>query len=458
VDGEAEHPSIRAGLLESGWRPHRRIGRTLTFEDAGQAGRQLTVISAGVVFGQHISEKMIACGFLPCVILILIRKINPVSRLAVKHGSGGALDETGGEGAMSPPRLAAVCGTVVLAGWVAGGLVWFVSSGMENTGAPTEGGRATPVTAGAEPVDAPHPTAMGEGGRSRAEVGIVDAALPGPRPMPRPETPSVQVASASMPDPVQGYTKAAVGSVETPDECFMIEICIDRYLWSVYQRAPKVDTIKVPERIKATVKKKGKTRTVIKTVIKLVDEDFTWKDPKAAQKAGMSLMEYVIGGMDRSFKLKLYHALRALDDAELSPGMTSGFRDDYRQSLASGNRAATDSSYHGGSRRGGYGHGLAADLVSVKGETRAQRWSSSENLWKWVDAHGKEFGIGRPYLDRDAPHVAPIDGKEYADHRGGAKARLAGLETNRRHRVAGHNDHSVTKRARTARSSRARSI
>jgi len=359
---------------------------------------------------------------------------------------------------MSPPRLAAVCGTVVLAGWVAGGLVWFVCSGIENTAAPVEGSRATSATAGAEPIDTPQATAMGEDGVFVTEVAIIDAPLPDPRPMPRPETPSVQVASASTPDPVQGYVKEAVSSVETPDECLVTEICIDRYLWSVYQRAPKVDTIKVPERIKVTVKKKGKTRTVIKTVIKLVDEDFTWKDPKAAQKAGMSLMDYVIGGMDRSFKLKLYHALRAMDDAGLSPGMTSGFRDDYRQSLASGNKAATDSSYHGGSRRGGYGHGLAADLVSVKGETRAQRWSSSENLWKWIDAHCKEFGIGRPYLDKDAPHVAPIDGKEYADHRGGANARLAGLETNRRHRLTAHHDHSMTKHARAAKSSRAKSI
>jgi len=39
-------------------------------------------------------------------------------------------------------------------------------------------------------------------------------------------------------------------------------------------------------------------------------------------------------------------------------------------------------------------------------------------LWKWIDAHGKEFGIGRPYLDKDPPHVAPMDGKEYADKRG----------------------------------------
>ena len=69
-----------------------------------------------------------------------------------------------------------------------------------------------------------------------------------------------------------------------------------------------------------------------------------------------------------------------MDDAGLSPGITSAFRDDYRQELASGDKAASDSSYHGGSRRGGYGHGLAADLVSVKGETRAERCEWSEIL------------------------------------------------------------------------------
>jgi hypothetical protein len=341
-----------------------------------------------------------------------------------------------------PLAFAALCGTVVLAGWVAAGLLGSGSPRIERT---------ISATAGAEPIDPPQATAMGEDG-----VSVTDVALPEPRSMPPLETPSVQVAFASTPDPVQGYAKGAVSSVETSDECLVAEICIDRYLWSLYQRAPKVDTIKVPERIKVTVKKKGKTRTVSKTIIKLVDEDFTWKDPKAAQKAGMSLMDYVIGGMDRSFKLKLYHALRAMDDAGLSPGMTSGFRDDYRQSLASGNKAATDSSYHGGSRRGGYGHGLAADLVSVKGETRAQRWIASENLWKWIDAHGKEFGIGRPYLDKDPPHVGPIDGKEYADKRGRANAERAGLETNRPHRSAVRDDHSRTKPARTA--SKVRSI
>src|SRR3954454_5083210 len=132
----------------------------------------------------------------------------------------------------------------------------------------------------------------------------------------------------------------------------------------------------------------------------------------------MSVAQYVIGGMDRAFTVRLYHLFRALDDAGLAPGMTSGFRDDYRQSIASGNKAATDRSYHGGSLRGGYGHGLAADIVSVLGETRAERWLSTESLWKRIDAHSKQTGIGRPYLDKDPPHIAPIDGKEYADHRG----------------------------------------
>jgi hypothetical protein len=135
----------------------------------------------------------------------------------------------------------------------------------------------------------------------------------------------------------------------------------------------------------------------------------------------MSMMDYVIGGMERSFKLKLFHALYAAEAAGLQPGITSAFRDDYRQSIASGMKAASDRSYHGGSFRGGYGRGQAADIVSVNGATRAKRWVSTEALWKWVDANGKQFGIGRPYLDRDPPHVGPIDGQEYTSRRGGAK-------------------------------------
>jgi hypothetical protein len=228
-------------------------------------------------------------------------------------------------------------------------------------------------------------------------------------------------------DPVTpAEPEVKVGSLEASDKCLVTQDCIDQYLWSMYERTRKVDTIRVQKLIRMTVRKKGHTRTVAKTVTKLADEDFTWKDPQAAQRAGMSALEYVVGGMDQDFKSRLYHLFRAMDDAGLAPGMTSGFRDNYRQSIASGNKAATDSSYHGGTRRGGFGHGLAADLVSVKGETRSERWRSSEILWKWIDEHSNEFGIGRPYLDRDAPHVGPTNGKEYTDHRG-VNTQRAGL-------------------------------
>jgi hypothetical protein len=371
---------------------------------------------------------------------------------------------------MNPRRFATVaaasCGTVVLAGWVVAWLAGFGWAGIENAGAvPIEDRRAPSLTADAEFADTPQATAMGNAAVANADVAtatesvtgtatdttaasdkpvsIVEAALPDSSQMLPPETPPVQVATASTADPVPNDAKEAVSSIEILDECLVGDICIDRYLWALYQRTPKVDTIKVHERRKVTVKKKGKTVTVTKSFIKLVDEDFAWKDPKAAEKAGMPIMDYVIGGMDRSFKLKLFHALRAAEQAGLSPGITSAFRDDYRQSIASGLKAATDRSYHGGSFRGGYGHGLAADAVSVKGTTEAQRWISTESLWKWIDARGKEFGIGRPYLDKDPAHLAPIDGKEYAAHRGGTKPQHAGSDMKKRNRLAVRDDHSV---------------
>src|SRR5271166_4840473 len=348
--------------------------------------------------------------------------------------------------------------TIVLAGWAVSGLTAFDSPRIERPNlAPIEDQRVASlsaktesVTANTEPVDSSQPTAMdktgtfdadivttaaGTTGSDRSESIVETAMVHSSQKLPA-ETPPMQIATPTGPDAVHTDNGNAVRSIETVDECLIPEICIDRYLWLLYQRTPKRDTIKVVEQRKVTVTKKGQTRTVTKELTKFVDEDFTWKDPKAAEKADMSLMDYVIGGMDRSFKLKLYHALRALDDAGLSPGITSAFRDDYRQALASGLKAASDRSYHGGSFRGGYGHGLAADVVSVKGETRDQRYASSENLWKWIDAHGEEFGIGRPYLDRDPPHVAPIDGKEYADHHRGANTHHARSEIKKRNLLA----------------------
>jgi hypothetical protein len=280
------------------------------------------------------------------------------------------------------------------------------------------------TTADPEPHETdPVLTGFSDAGVPLLEVSSLDLGLRSPEN-------SVQLVSLSVLKETKEYPDPLVRPAETPDECLVSEICIDQYLWSLYERTPKIDTNKMTQKIKTTVKKNDKTRVVIKTITKYVVGDFTWKDPIAAQRAGMSLKEYVIGGMDRRFKLQLYHALRALGEAGFMPGITSAFRDDYRQSIATGNKAATDSSYHGGSRRGGYGHALAADLVSVKGETRAQRYASSEALWKWIDAHEKELGIGRPYLNRDPPHVGPIDGKEYADQRGRTmNAQEAGLQT-----------------------------
>jgi len=375
---------------------------------------------------------------------------------------------------MNPGRSATVAAVLCGAGafaWVAG----FASAGIENTASPTLDRLAPLLAANFEFAHAPQPPATGN-----ADIGYVDvastaelvsltatdkmaaseepkpivvAALTDPSQMLPPETPPAQIATPSTPDALPKDTKGAVSKIEILDECLVAEICIDRYLWAIYQRTPKEDTIKVQEKRKVTVKRKGKTVTVTKSFTRPVDEDFTWKDPKAAEKAGKPMMDYVIGGMDRSFKLRLFHLLHAAEEAGLSPGITSAFRDNYRQSIASGLKAATDRSFHGGSFRGGYGHGLAADVVSVSGGSRAKRWVSTENLWKWIDAHEREFGVGRPYLDRDPPHVAPIDGKEYVSRRG---TKTIHAVSDAKERKAVRDDESAVRRSRTARSSKAR--
>jgi hypothetical protein len=277
------------------------------------------------------------------------------------------------------------------------------------------------------------------------EISLTDSSQTVP-----PDAPSLEEATLNTPDPELDNLPRTIGTLEINEECLVAEICIDRYLWALYERAPKVDAIKVHEQRKVKIKRKGKMVTVTRTFTKRVDENFAWKDPKAADRVGMAMMDYVIGGMDRSFKLKLFYTLYAAEQAGLQPGITSAFRDDYRQSIATGLKAATERSYHGGSLRGGYGRGLAADVVSVKGNSRAQRWVSTEKLWKWIDERGKDFGIGRPYLNRDPPHVAPIDGQEYVSRRGGAKTQEAEATTKKVNRVAARADRGKAKPTKTA--------
>jgi len=149
------------------------------------------------------------------------------------------------------------------------------------------------------------------------------------------------------------------------------------------------------------VKRKGKIKIVTKTVSKFVVEDFGWKDPDAAEKAGMATQDYVISGMDRSVPghalPRAARARRRRPDARHHQRLSRQLPADHREPAGG---LSSDRSYHGGSFHGGYGHGHAADIVSVKGETRADRLVSSNVLWRWIDAHEKELGIGRPYRDQ----------------------------------------------------------
>ena len=153
---------------------------------------------------------------------------------------------------------------------------------------------------------------------------------------------------------------------------------IDQYLWNVYQRS-------------------GTKRDS--------SGDFTWKDAAAAARLGLFTEEYVIGGMDPDFRELLFDLGRAMDADGINWTILSAFRDDYRQSLATGFKAHRGYSFHGGSiATGGYGHGCAADLGASDGS------DSNDMVWKWLDQHGERFGIYRPMRQIDPAHVQPIRG------------------------------------------------
>ncbi len=148
---------------------------------------------------------------------------------------------------------------------------------------------------------------------------------------------------------------------------------VNQYLWNVYERSP--------------IKRDG-------------SGDFTWKDVAAAARLGMSLGDYVIGGMDRDFRELLYRAGLAMDAAGFRWTILSGFRDDYRQGLASGYKARASDTLHGGSATtGGYGHGCAVDIREADGDSR--------ELWSWLDRHGDQLGLERPLAWIDPVHVQP---------------------------------------------------
>jgi hypothetical protein len=148
---------------------------------------------------------------------------------------------------------------------------------------------------------------------------------------------------------------------------------VNQYLWGVYQRS--------------TIKWDG-------------SGDFTWKDVAAAARLGMTLGDYVIGGMDGDFRELLYRAGLEMDAAGIHWTILSAFRDDYRQGLASGYKARLGDSLHGGSyTTGGYGHGCAVDIADTAGKSRV--------LWTWLDSNAARLGLERPLAGLDPPHVQP---------------------------------------------------
>src|SRR5262249_45890735 len=64
------------------------------------------------------------------------------------------------------------------------------------------------------------------------------------------------------------------------------------------------------------------------------------------------------------------------------------------------------------------GTGLGPVVWAARGVRRLGGGAQRKACGRGGAPPDKEFGIGRPYLDKDPPHIAPIDGKEYADKRG----------------------------------------
>ena len=157
---------------------------------------------------------------------------------------------------MNPRRFAtgaAVCGTIVLAGCVIAWLAGFGSAGIENTGAvPIEDRRAASLAADVEFANAPQTIAMSNAAVVKVDVAKADvamavesvtgtasdttavsdepesiiwAALPNSPQVLPPQSPPVQMATASTPDPVLNDAKEATSSIEVLDECLVADTC-----------------------------------------------------------------------------------------------------------------------------------------------------------------------------------------------------------------------------------------
>jgi hypothetical protein len=196
-------------------------------------------------------------------------------------------------------------------------------------------------------------------------------------PSDRPDSPKANAAPQHSGPAHESLSTASPNVSERPvaSEARLDEV--KAYLWSVYRRSgSKVDS----------------------------HGDFTWKDTAAAITFGLTVEDYVIGGIDPDFRELLFAVGHAMDAGGVEWTILSAFRDDYRQNLASGLKARVNNSFHGGSEAtGGYGHGCAVDLAS------ADRLSD-DKVWNWLDRKGREFALYRPLRAADPAHTIPMAG------------------------------------------------
>jgi hypothetical protein len=132
--------------------------------------------------------------------------------------------------------------------------------------------------------------------------------------------------------------------------------------------------------------------------------DFTWKDAAAAARVKRTVCEYAIQGMHRDLREEFYALGHQADEAGINWSFLSAFRDDYRQSIATGFKAEPCQSWHGGScRTTGWGDGQAADLWVA--DQNGAPASDAALLFELIDRVGRLLGLSRPMPSADPPHV-----------------------------------------------------
>ncbi|MEY4746954.1 MAG: hypothetical protein RLZZ416_3 [Candidatus Parcubacteria bacterium] len=178
---------------------------------------------------------------------------------------------------------------------------------------------------------------------------------------------------------------------------------IEDYLWSAYRRAPlKIDS----------------------------GGDFTWKDITGALNAGMTLHDYVIGGMNFDIKTGLYAMGKAMDAEEIAWSFLAAYRG-LERPAATGQVVASNprNSQH---YAGGYGQGNAADVAAGEsfpikleeqdnGKTidvnQAKRDAANKVVWDWIAKNGSKYGMRTNFIGNDPAHVQPGDEKILAKER-----------------------------------------